>query len=72
MIKERHFSKVFWFTCGLTFITVIFDFCVVFIPIANEQQLEFADTLIYILNSSTVVLCVKNIFNVKEGEKINE
>lgn len=52
--ENQHFKLLFWFCAVLTGTAVIFDACMVWIPIPHENQ-KYADVLLGSLNTGALM-----------------
>jgi len=52
--EDKHFNKLFWFCTSLTAFAVLFDACMVWIPIPKDNQ-KYADVLLGSLNTGALM-----------------
>jgi hypothetical protein len=53
-MEDKHFNKLFWFCVGLTVAAVLFDVCMVWVPIPKDNQ-KYADVLLGSLNTGALM-----------------
>jgi uncharacterized membrane protein len=52
--QDAHFNKLYWFCVGLTVTAVVFDICMVWVPIPKDNQ-KYADVLLGSLNTGALM-----------------